>query len=61
MPTLDAQWKRFQRDERGVTSIEYALLGALIAMAIIGGVSVLSSSVESLYELIASSMPSRQP
>ena len=45
MPTLDAEWKRFLRDERGVTSIEYALLGALIAMAIIGGVSALGSAV----------------
>ena len=47
----------FRRDTRGVTSIEYALLGALIAMVIIGAVSVLGSNVKALYEFIAAEMP----
>ncbi|WP_066739284.1 Flp family type IVb pilin [Cupriavidus sp. D384] len=49
--------RAFWRDARGVTSIEYALLGALIAMVIIGAVSVLGSDVKALYELIAAEMP----
>ncbi|CAG2140181.1 hypothetical protein LMG31506_02221 [Cupriavidus yeoncheonensis] len=57
MPTLDAVWKRLLCDERGVTSIEYALIGALLAMAIVGGVSMLGDSVQSLYQMIASKMP----
>ncbi|KAI3592638.1 Flp pilus assembly protein, pilin Flp [Cupriavidus sp. U2] len=49
--------RNFRCDTRGVTSIEYALLGALIAMVIIGAVSVLGSNVKALYELIAAEMP----
>ncbi|RDK06215.1 Flp family type IVb pilin [Cupriavidus lacunae] len=44
-------------DDAGVTSIEYALLGVLIAIAIIGAVSAVGDSVKSMYELIASKMP----
>ena len=49
--------RTFRRDTHGVTSIEYALLGALIAMVIVGAVSVLGSDVKALYELIAAEMP----
>lgn len=45
------------RDEQGVTSIEYALLGALIAMVIIGSVAAVGGSVSSLYQMIASVIP----
>ncbi|MGN5478962.1 Flp family type IVb pilin [Cupriavidus basilensis] len=58
MPTFNATLKRLLRDESGVTSIEYALIGALLAMAIVGGVSTLGESVESLFSMIASKMPS---
>jgi pilus assembly protein Flp/PilA len=40
----------FFRDETAVTSIEYALLAAFIAMAIISSVTQLGSSVADLYE-----------
>lgn len=36
-------------DESGVTAIEYGLLAALIAVAIIGGVSATGTSIEALY------------
>ncbi|WP_343656626.1 Flp family type IVb pilin [Cupriavidus sp.] len=49
--------RTFRRDTRGVTAIEYALLGALIAMVIIGAVSVLGGNVKTLYEFIAAEMP----
>ncbi|AQV93078.1 pilus assembly protein [Cupriavidus necator] len=58
MPGINAQWMKLQRDECGVTSIEYALIAVLIAMAILGGVSALGGSVGSLYNMIASKMPS---
>ncbi|ANA34089.1 hypothetical protein R82526_01128 [Ralstonia mannitolilytica] len=45
------------RRNHGVTSIEYALLGSLIAMVIIGSVSALGGSVRALYEMIAAAMP----
>ncbi len=49
-------WK-WLRDDRGVTSIEYALLGSLIAIVILASVIALGSSVRSLYEMIAAAMP----
>ena len=49
--------KDLLHDNRGVSSIEYALLGCLIAMAIIGSVFMLSGVVKSLYESIAAKMP----
>ena len=40
------------RDESGVTSIEYALLGTLIAMAIVTSVTLLGGSLKELYEMV---------
>jgi pilus assembly protein Flp/PilA len=41
------------RDESGVTSIEYALLGTLIAMAIIVGVTTLGLNLRDLYDMVS--------
>ncbi len=41
-------------EEQGVTSIEYALLGSLIAIAVVSGVYTLSGSLGDLYENLAS-------
>lgn len=41
------------RLQRGVTSIEYALLGALIAMVIVGAVSNVGLSVGNFYNYVA--------
>ncbi|SOZ15391.1 Flp/Fap pilin protein [Cupriavidus taiwanensis] len=57
MRPADALWSVLQRDERGVTSIEYALLGALIAMVIVSAVTTLGTQVRSLYELVVSVVP----
>lgn len=40
--------KKWLRDDQGVTSIEYALLGSLIAIVILASVIALGSSVKSL-------------
>lgn len=37
----------------GATSIEYALLGTLIAVAIVGSVTMLGLDVKSAYEYVA--------
>lgn len=42
-----------QRRQDGVTSIEYALLASLIAMAIVVGVGALGTEVKAMYEYIA--------
>jgi Flp pilus assembly pilin Flp len=39
----------FWRDERGTTAVEYALMGALIAGAIISAVVVLGGKTEDTY------------
>ncbi|QBY52349.1 Flp family type IVb pilin [Cupriavidus oxalaticus] len=49
--------KDLLQDDKGVSSIEYALLGMLIAVAIIGSVFKISGAVKEMYELIATSMP----
>ncbi len=45
--------KRFFKSEEGVTAIEYALLAALIAAAIIAGVSLLGTNVSTEFSSIA--------
>ncbi|WP_439684671.1 Flp family type IVb pilin [Cupriavidus oxalaticus] len=57
MSKLLALSKDLLQDDEGVSSIEYALLGVLIAVAIVGSVMAVGDAVKSMYELIASSMP----
>ena len=56
MPKLGAL-SGFYRGEEGVTSIEYALLGMLIAVAIVAAVSGLGTVVNDMYTLIPSKIP----
>jgi len=42
--------RSFLADESGATAIEYALIGALISVAIIGGVMSLGSANQNLFE-----------
>ncbi|RIK99101.1 MAG: Flp family type IVb pilin [Burkholderiales bacterium] len=37
-------------DETGVTAIEYALIAALIAVAILSGVSTLGIEIQAMYQ-----------
>lgn len=49
-------WARFRqwgRAEAGVTSIEYALVAALIAVIIIGSVTMVGSELQASYEYVA--------
>ena len=45
--------KRFIQDERGVTAIEYALIASLIALAIVGAVTGLSTTMQNVFDDIA--------
>ncbi|WP_316153334.1 Flp family type IVb pilin [Cupriavidus sp. BIC8F] len=47
----------FFRSERGVTSIEYALIAMLIALVIIASITTLGEKVRSLYDAVAAAMP----
>lgn len=46
-------FQRFRRDERGATAIEYGILAALIAVAIIGAVTLLGGNLSTLFNTIA--------
>lgn len=41
--------RRWWRDERGVTAIEYGLLASLIVIAALGGISTLGQAVFDLF------------
>lgn len=43
-------------DERGVTSIEYALLASMFAIAVLGSVVTLKGSLGAAYEMIAAAV-----
>ncbi|MBT1157317.1 Flp family type IVb pilin [Aminobacter anthyllidis] len=44
--------RRFLRDERGATAIEYSLIATLIAMGIIGGLGQFGTALTAYWENI---------
>lgn len=48
--------KNLIREEDGVTAIEYGLIAALIAVVIIGAVTVVGGSVKGVFNSIATSL-----
>jgi len=44
------------RDRRAVTAMEYALMGSLIAIAIITAVSTLANSIKTTFNTIGNSL-----
>ncbi|HEY7989802.1 MAG TPA: Flp family type IVb pilin [Stellaceae bacterium] len=49
-------WHRVRSDGRGVTALEYALIAALVAVVIIGGVSLLGSNVSKVFSTVANTI-----
>lgn len=47
---------RFAKDESGATAIEYGLIAALIAVAIIGAVGLLGGKLKGTFESVKSGM-----
>ncbi|MGH7075550.1 MAG: Flp family type IVb pilin [Stellaceae bacterium] len=47
---------RLGMDELGVTAMEYALIAALVAVVIIGAVSLLGSSVSKVFSTVANTI-----
>jgi len=47
---------RFLKDESGATVVEYGLIAALIAVAIIGGATFVGSSINAQFDSIASTI-----
>jgi len=54
MKSFIAQAVRFVRDEDGVTAIEYGLIAALIALAIVTTVGTVGTNLSTLFTSIAS-------
>ncbi len=56
MKNLHANIQRFLRDEEGVTAIEYALIAALIAVVIIGAVTLVGQEVSNTFTKIGTTL-----
>ena len=48
--------RAFVREEDGVTAIEYGLLAALIAVAIIGGATLVGTSLNTMFTNISTTL-----
>ncbi|NLN66614.1 MAG: Flp family type IVb pilin [Alcaligenaceae bacterium] len=55
------QLVKFWKDEEGATAIEYALIAGLIAVAIIGALSLLGNSIEDLFGRIGNELDNAVP
>ena len=51
--------KKSIADDGGVTSIEYALIASLVAMAIVGAVTTIGTQVQGLYQKVADAYPTK--
>jgi pilus assembly protein Flp/PilA len=49
--------KKMLRDEEGVTAIEYALIAALIAVAIIAALTTLGGKVSNTFDTVSNKLP----
>lgn len=56
MNRLLARWRALRADDTGVTAIEYGLIAALIAVAIITGVTMLGDTLNNAFSTIATSI-----
>jgi pilus assembly protein Flp/PilA len=53
---MKSLFARFMQDESGAAAIEYALIAALIALAIIGGAGLLGGAINTKLTNIATSL-----
>lgn len=53
--------RRFLRDEEGVTAIEYGLIAALIAIAIIAGATVAGDQLKIIFDYIGDALSDAAP
>lgn len=49
------------RDESGVSAIEYGLLAALVALAIVGGATALGGDLNTIFSAIGTKLMSYKP
>lgn len=56
MSTLSAAVRTFINDEDGVTAIEYGLIAALIATALVTAVAYITGALDTSFQSIANQM-----
>jgi len=49
-------FRKFRKNESGATAIEYGLIAALIAVAIIGAVSTLGTNISGTFEKVSNAI-----
>lgn len=54
---IEEELSAFWADQEGVTAIEYALIGALIAVVIVASVAKLGEAVRNLYDTVVAAFP----
>ena len=54
--SIAQRFQQFARDEEGVTAIEYGLIAALIAIVIIGSVTIVGSQLDLVFTRIATAL-----
>lgn len=58
---MKALFERFKNDESGATAIEYGLIAALIAVAIIAAVRAVGGTLSDTFSSIDSELTDAQP
>ncbi len=53
---MKASFKSFLRDESGATAIEYGLIAALIAVAIIAALGLVGNSTKNVFNRVGNSL-----
>ncbi|HEY7688544.1 MAG TPA: Flp family type IVb pilin [Dongiaceae bacterium] len=48
--------KNFVKDESGATAIEYGLIAALVAVAIIGALTILGTELANIFQFVADTL-----
>jgi len=48
--------RRFIKDDKAATAIEYSLILGLVVLAIVGSIEVLSDSLSNMYDFVSSSV-----
>ena len=49
-------FRRFRRDDRGVTAVEYGLIAGFISLVIVAGLLVATPAMSSIYSFLGSSV-----
>ncbi len=54
-------WLALRFDKRGVTAMEYGLIAALIAVAIIGAITTVGDNLTTVFNTIATKLQNANP